>query len=119
MSSLLLNNTTETTVLEADINESRLLVLGIIYSVLGLTGITGNSLTLLCVLINKQLHTIPNFYIGNLAVLDISICICMSLAPVYWLVYGELFPHCRVFGFITIYNIACSRLLLGCIAINR
>lgn len=85
-------------------------------------GVVGNSMTLLSFIVQKKLRTIPNVYVANLAVMDILICITMCSVGIYPIIKGsrdKVFPYCRLFGFLGVYAIAVSRMLLCCISINR
>ena len=48
-----------------------MIILGLYYGVLLVIGIPGNILTALVILTNSHMHTAPNMYILNLAIVDV------------------------------------------------
>ena len=48
-----------------------MIILGVYYAVLMVIGIPGNMLTAVVILTNSHMHTAPNMYILNLAIVDV------------------------------------------------
>ena len=48
-----------------------MIILGVYYAVLIVIGIPGNMLTAVVILTNSHMHTAPNMYILNLAIVDV------------------------------------------------
>lgn len=69
-----------------------------IYCIIFLVGVTGNCLVLYAVLHNRAMHTVTNYFILNLALSDILLCVlCVPFTPLYtflqrW-IFGEVLCH--------------------------
>ena len=71
-------NMTNTTIEEDSIDlyvlpDSLIIVLSILYGVIILTALLGNSLVIYVVIVSPRMRTVTNFYIANLAFADVTI----------------------------------------------
>ena len=73
--------------------------IAVIHVTIALFGIFGNILSLTVLVIEKQLQTIPNIYVGNLAVADLLICLLIPVSTAQ-LVSDFQIPHpvCKIIG---------------------
>lgn len=97
-------------------------VLGVIYSLIFLIGITGNSLVVYVVCRKKSMQSVTNLFIMNLALSDILMCLlAVPFTPIsffqeYWIL-GEFLCHLIPFS-LTI-SVYVSTLTSLAIAIDR
>ena len=93
-----------------------------IYSIIFLLGITGNCLVIYAVFRNKAMQTVTNYFILNLALSDILLCVlCVPFTPLY------TFLQRWIFGAVLCHLVTCtqgisiyiSSLTLTTIAIDR
>lgn len=94
----------------------------IVYGTIFIVGITGNILVCFVVCRNKAMHTVTNFFITNLALSDIMLCVlAVPFTPMY------TFMKRWVFGSVMCHLLACaqgvsvyiSSLTLTSIALDR
>lgn len=94
-----------------------------IYALIFATGVFGNMLVCYVVLRNKQMHTVTNLFITNLALSDILLCmLTVTLTPLYLIyfrdwVFGPLL--CRLLPFAQGVSVYISAFTLMSIAIDR
>ncbi|XP_071940899.1 melatonin receptor type 1B-A-like [Antedon mediterranea] len=85
-------------------------------------GICGNSLTIIAVIRVHKLSTPTNFFIANLAVADLIVCLFVNPFYVLTIIHQE-WPLgnaiCKYIGFATAWTCGASLMNLAAIAINR
>ena len=94
----------------------------IMYSAISVVGIFGNLLTILSILLNKKLRSIPNVYICNLAFADLIVCAVISTFSAYLLTVDPLRVSaitCQFIGALTTALLGKTLLGLTAIAVNR
>ena len=94
----------------------------IMYSAISVVGIFGNLLTILSILLNKKLRSIPNVYICNLAFADLIVCAVISTFSAYLLTVDPLRVSaimCQFIGALTPALLGKTLLGLTAIAVNR
>lgn len=83
----------------------------------------GNSLLLLCILVDKKLHNATNFFIGNLAAGDLLMCLsCVPLTMSYaFASHGWAFGRtlCHMVPLLQCATVFASVLSLTAIAVDR
>ncbi|XP_068096940.1 C-X-C chemokine receptor type 5 isoform X2 [Hyperolius riggenbachi] len=92
----------------------------LLYSLVFLVGITGNSLVLFILMRHRRSHSSTDTFLVHLAIADLLMLITFPFAVVEamtgW-VFGDFL--CKTVGVISRLNFFCSSLLLGCISIDR
>lgn len=94
----------------------------VVYTIIFVVGVCGNLLVSLAVIRSKQMHTVTNLFILNLAVSDIVMClISVPLTPLqsfsgHWM-FGETL--CKLFPFSQGVSVYMSTLTLTIIAVDR
>ena len=92
------------------------------YTVVIAFGAGGNLLTIVAVLRNKQMQTLRNFFVFNLALSDLFICLCTAPVTLYT-VYFVFWPFpsfvCKVAGSLQGASIFLSTFSLTAIALER
>ncbi|XP_035670172.1 QRFP-like peptide receptor [Branchiostoma floridae] len=94
----------------------------VVYSLLLLMALVGNSTVIFIVSLNKTMWTPTNFYIMNLAVADLLIALfCMWIHLVQSMIPNWIFGDfmCRFNNFIQGVSVACSILTMTVIAMDR
>ncbi|CAM1296159.1 PRLHR (predicted) [Pycnogonum litorale] len=97
-------------------------IFSLMYATIFVLGINGNVLVCYVVFKNKHMHTVTNYFIANLALSDILLCIfAVPLTPLYpfigrW-VFGELL--CYLLPYAQGVSIYISTLTLTSIAVDR
>ncbi len=67
-----------------------IIILSVAYSVVFLLGIIGNSLVVSLVYRNPRMHTVTNYFIVNLAIADILVCLfCLPITLLSNIFTGE------------------------------
>lgn len=93
-----------------------------VYCIISVVGICGNTLTVLSILLNKKLKSIPNVYIGNLAIADFIVCLVIAPFSAYVLAVDlSVIPTnvCKFIGALNVGLLAKTMFGLAAIAINR
>ncbi|KAF6026254.1 GPR84 [Bugula neritina] len=93
-----------------------------LYCIISVIGVIGNSLTIISILINKKLKSIPNVYIGNLAAADFVVCAVIAPFSAYLLTIDHTTIPSQVCTFIGALNIGLlgkTMFGLAAIAVNR
>ncbi|XP_043210924.1 prolactin-releasing peptide receptor-like [Amphibalanus amphitrite] len=93
-----------------------------IYSIIFLLGITGNCLVMYAVFRNKAMQTVTNYFILNLALSDILLCVlCVPFTPLYTFLQRWIFGAflCHLVTCTQGISIYISSLTLTTIAIDR
>ncbi|XP_043211194.1 prolactin-releasing peptide receptor-like [Amphibalanus amphitrite] len=94
----------------------------VIYSAILLLGITGNCLVMYAVFRNKAMQTVTNYFILNLALSDILLCVlCVPFTPLYTFLQRWIFGAflCHLVTCTQAVSIYISSLTLTAIAIDR
>lgn len=92
------------------------------YAIIFLTSSIGNTMVISAVFRNKNMHSVTNFFIANLAISDVLMALfAVTLSPLYtflgrW-VFGEAL--CHLLPFIQAISVYISTLTLMAIAIER
>ncbi len=94
-------------------------ILTIYYSCIALFGSFGNCITLLAILKNKDLQTLPNYYIFNLSLSDLGLCIIVLPISIVTLHIPISGWTCEALAFLGFIFSMMSVLNLGLIAFNR
>ncbi|XP_067938560.1 G-protein coupled receptor moody-like [Watersipora subatra] len=94
----------------------------VLYCIVSVVGVCGNTLTILSILLNKKLKSIPNVYIGNLAIAD-SI-VCAVIAPFSAIVLSSTSQEissnvCIFIGALNAAMLGSTMFNLAAIAVNR
>lgn len=95
---------------------------GVLYALIFVVGITGNVLVCYVVFRNKAMQTVTNYFITNLALSDILLCIlAVPFTPLYtflgrW-VFGS--PLCHIVPYAQGCSVYISTLTLTAVAIDR
>lgn len=98
------------------------LIFSIFYIIIFFMGMYGNFLVCFVVLRNKTMQTVTNFFITNLALADMLLCLfCITLTPTYsilrkW-IFGEFL--CHSVAFLQCFCVYLSTLTLTSIAVDR
>lgn len=102
------------------------IIIAIVYGILALTGLLGNSLVILAVLLSRKLRTITNVFVVNLSIADCLTCLMLPFNVVGLLNLDgnqEKYPLeewiCRGAGLILFTCAGCSVYTLAAIGINR
>ncbi|XP_075047400.1 C-X-C chemokine receptor type 5 [Mixophyes fleayi] len=98
----------------------RRILIPILYSVVFVVGMGGNSLVLFILMRHRRLRSTTDFFLVHLAIADLLMLItfpfAVSEAVVGW-IFGSFL--CKTVGFISRLNFYCSSILLGCISVDR
>ncbi|KAJ3614698.1 hypothetical protein NHX12_018269 [Muraenolepis orangiensis] len=102
--------------------DSKVIVVGVFLAVFILVAIVGNILVILSVLCNRQLQTVTNFFIVNLAVADLLLSIIVlpfsaSLEVLGCWLFGRVF--CNIWAAVDVLCCTASILSLCVISIDR
>ena len=94
----------------------------VLYCLVSAVGICGNALTILSILLNRKLKSIPNVYIGNLATADFIVCSVIAPFSAYVLTVDKstiTTQACTFIGALNIALLANTMFSLAAIAVNR
>lgn len=97
-------------------------VFGLVYGIIFSIGITGNMLVCFVVCRNKAMHTVTNFFITNLAVSDIMLCLlAVPFTPLYTFMERWVFgtTMCHLVSGAQAVSVYISSLTLTAIAMDR
>lgn len=99
-----------------------ILVFSTLYIIIFFMGMYGNFLVCFVVLRNKTMQTVTNFFITNLALADMLLCLfCITLTPTYTIlrkwIFGEFL--CHSVAFLQCFCVYLSTLTLTSIAVDR
>lgn len=98
------------------------LIFSILYIIIFFMGMYGNFLVCFVVLRNKTMQTVTNFFITNLALADMLLCLfCVTLTPTYTILQKWIFGEflCHTVAFLQCFCVYLSTLTLTSIAIDR
>ncbi|XP_020913291.1 melanopsin-B-like [Exaiptasia diaphana] len=93
-----------------------------VFLAIGLLILVGNAMTLFIVYKNRQLRTVPNFFIVSLAFSDIGLCLlvfpmCFTVNVVGHWPFGD--AACHYNGFLAVSLALASVQCLACTSVNR
>lgn len=92
------------------------------YCIISVLGVFGNGLTIMSILVNKKLKSIPNVYIGNLAFADFILCSIIAPFSAY-IIYTDITAVstelCTFIGALNIGLLGKTIFGLAAIAVNR
>ncbi|XP_038055434.1 melatonin receptor type 1B-A-like [Patiria miniata] len=99
-------------------------VLAVVLGIIVVTGLVGNSVVILAVILSKKLRRcITNSFVLSLSVSDLAACLSMPWTIVSFLYPGNDWPLpdslCTLGGFGLIMSVGCSIFTLSSIALNR
>lgn len=97
-------------------------IFSIFYIIIFLLGMFGNIIVCYVVARQRTMQTVTNFFISNLAVADILLCLfCITLTPTYTFLGRWIFGTflCRLAAFLQCYCVYLSTLTLTSIGIDR
>ncbi|XP_033634462.1 melatonin receptor type 1B-A-like [Asterias rubens] len=103
-------------------NHEMLLFLGCVYCVVAVSGLVGNTMVIMAVVLSKKLQSSTNAFVVNLATADLISCLTTPFAAVaLFSMNGWPLPElvCSVSAAIYYISLGCSILNLTSIAINR
>lgn len=103
-------------------NPAIVFVLSLLYVIAFLLGMFGNFLVCFVVCRQRTMQTVTNFFITNLAVADVLLCLfCVTLTPTYTFVGKWMFGKflCHLVAFLQCFCVYLSTLTLTSIAIDR
>lgn len=92
------------------------------YIIIFVLGIFGNVLVVFVVIRNRQMHTVTNFFITNLALSDVLLCVlAVPFTPLYTFLGGWIFGNtlCHLVPYAQGVSVYISTLTLTSIAIDR
>lgn len=95
---------------------------GLVYGIIFCIGVTGNLLVCFVVCRNRAMHTVTNFFIANLAVSDILMCLlAVPFTPLYTFIGRWVFgaAMCHVVSGAQAVSVYISSLTLTAIALDR
>ncbi|XP_071805574.1 melatonin receptor type 1C-like [Asterias amurensis] len=104
------------------INHEVLLFLGCVYCFVAVSGLVGNTMVIMAVVLSKKLQTSTNAFVVNLATADLISCLATPFAAVaLFSIDGWPLPElvCAVSAAIYFLSLGCSIMNLASIAINR
>ncbi|CAO1444275.1 unnamed protein product [Diamesa hyperborea] len=109
---------------EADLihNQCVQIVFSILYFIIFILGIFGNFLVCFVVVRQRTMQTVTNFFISNLAIADILLCLfCVPLTPIYTFLGRWIFGTflCHLVALLQCCCVYLSTLTLTSIAIDR
>lgn len=97
-------------------------IFSVLYVVIFFLGMFGNFLVCFVVARQRTMQTVTNFFITNLAIADILLCLfCVTLTPTYTFLGRWIFGKflCQLIGFLQCCCVYLSTLTLTSIAIDR
>lgn len=81
-----------------DLSEGSAKIIFILQMTICLTGILGNSLSLVVILRDRKLKTVPNVYITHLAVVDLISCMLIPVSIGQHFTHGIPEVACKIIG---------------------
>ena len=87
--------------------------------ILCIVGSFGNTITIIVILRNKELRTLPNFYVLSLAFADLFVCVL--IVPTDIITLTDTLPqwHCKLISYLSFTFLIVSVISLATIAFNR
>lgn len=104
------------------IHLSSKVVLGILYALITLMSLIGNSLVIVTFIFDKHMRSVTNVFILSLALADLMVtlaCVPFNIGTAFtpdW-IFGPF--ACKLVPFFMTFSVACSSLTLCCIALDR
>ena len=119
---MMTNNSIELHTDSIETDSTVITIVFVLYCLVSVVGICGNALTILSILLNKKLKSIPNVYIGNLATADFIVCSVIAPFSAYVLIADKMSLKSHICTFIGALNVALlgnTMFNLAAIAVNR